>query len=179
VGTVVGHKLIDPYEGELFEEVCPDDIENMSKFEEKRASMFTTTGNWDTLRYFMEMRLHHPMYMRESEKCLGCGNCTLTCPSCKCYDIQDIPSIDGRTGERIRYWDSCQFRSHGLVAGDHNFRETKLDRFHNRYQCKNSYCKDTTTSFCVGCGRCTYFCPAGIQFKQNLMEIAGYKGGTT
>jgi len=179
VGTVVGHKLIDPYEGELFEEVCPDDIENMSKFEEKRASMFTTTGNWDTLRYFMEMRLHHPMYMRESEKCLGCGNCTLTCPSCKCYDVQDIPSIDGRTGERIRYWDSCQFRSHGLVAGDHNFRETKLDRFHNRYQCKNSYCKDTTTSFCVGCGRCTYFCPAGIQFKQNLMEIAGYKGGTT
>lgn len=176
IGTVTGHKLVDPH-SELFEEVTATDTGNMEAFEEKKASMFTIHGNWDNLRYFLELRMNHPMYDRESEVCLGCGNCTLTCPTCRCYDVKDLPTIDQITGDRVRYWDSCQFRSHGLVAGDHNFRATKKDRFFNRYQCKNAYCPETTTSYCVGCGRCTYFCPADINFKRNLMEIAGYSGG--
>ncbi len=175
VGTVTGHKLIDPYP-ELFEEICDADIKYLEEFEEKKASMFPVKGNWDNLRYFLELRMEHPMYDREADKCLGCGNCTLTCPTCRCYDVIDLPSIDGRTGSRIRRWDSCQFRTHGLTAGPHNFRPTKKSRFFNRYQCKNAYCAETTTAYCVGCGRCTYFCPADIKFRSNLMEIAGYKG---
>jgi len=173
VGTVTGHKLVDPHP-ELFEEITKEDTKNLEKFEAKKASMWTVKGNWDDLRYFLEMRMDHEMYDRESDKCLGCGNCTLTCPTCRCHTYRDIPSIDGRTGERMKYWDSCQFRSHGLVAGPHNFRPTKKSRFFNRYQCKNAYCPDTTTAYCVGCGRCTYFCPAEINFKTNLMEIGGY-----
>jgi sulfhydrogenase subunit beta (sulfur reductase) len=30
-----------------------------------------------------------------------------------------------------------------------------------------------TLSFCVGCGRCTQFCPTGIQYRKNLQEIRG------
>jgi sulfhydrogenase subunit beta (sulfur reductase) len=177
VGTVIGHKLVDPFSN-LFEEVKREDVKFMEDFEEERTSKFPITGNWDNLRYFLELRMDHKMYPRETEKCLGCGNCTLTCPTCRCYDVKDFPSIDGHTGTRVRFWDSCQFRSHGLVAGPHNFRGTKQERFFNRYQCKNAYCPETTTSYCVGCGRCTYFCPAQIDFKGNLMEIAGYKGGS-
>ncbi len=175
VGTVTGHKLVDPYP-ELFVEVKAIDTIHMEQYEAKKSSMFPVQGNWDSLRYYLELRMDHEMYARESEKCLGCGICTLTCPTCRCYDCRDIPNLDGVTGTRIRVWDSCQFRSHGLVAGDHNFRPTKKDRFFNRYQCKNAYCADTTTSYCVGCGRCTAFCPAGINFKRNLIEIGGYKG---
>ncbi|TXT53934.1 MAG: Sulfhydrogenase 1 subunit beta [Candidatus Thorarchaeota archaeon] len=174
VGTVTGHKLIDP-NMDLFSEVSKKDVDNISEFERKKADAFKVKGNWDDLRYLLELRMDHPMYEREADKCLGCGNCTLTCPTCRCYDVKDKPSIDGRTGERIRFWDSCQFRTHGLVAGGHNFRETKQDRFYNRYQCKNAYCPETTTAYCVGCGRCTYFCPADIQFRSNLMEIGGYQ----
>ncbi len=174
VGTVTGHKLIDP-NMEMFDEVTKEDVDYLSAFSEKRTKMFPIQGNWDDLRYFLELRRDHPMYDRESEECLGCGNCTLTCPTCRCYDVTDIPSIDGMTGERVRIWDSCQFRSHGLVAGPHNFRPTKKSRFVNRYMCKNAYNKDTTTAYCVGCGRCTYFCPADINFRKNLMEIGGYK----
>ncbi|MBD3407918.1 MAG: hydrogenase [Candidatus Lokiarchaeota archaeon] len=173
VGTVTGHKLIDP-NMDLFSEVSKKDVDNVSEFERKKAKQFKVQGNWDDLRYLLELRMDHKMYEREADKCLGCGNCTLTCPTCRCYDVKDKPSIDGRTGERIRFWDSCQFRTHGLVAGGHNFRETKKDRFYNRYQCKNAYCPETTTAYCVGCGRCTYFCPAEIQFRSNLMEIGGY-----
>ena len=175
VGTVTGHKIIEPNE-ELFEPITKIDTDNMAAFEEKKEKMWSIQGNWDRMRYIMEMRMDHPMYVRESNRCLGCGNCTLTCPTCRCYDVKDVPSIDGKTGERVRYWDSCQFRSHGLVAGGHNFRDTKQDRFFNRYMCKNAYCEATTTAYCVGCGRCTYFCPAEINFKKNLCELLETEG---
>ncbi|HUT82336.1 MAG TPA: 4Fe-4S dicluster domain-containing protein [Candidatus Bathyarchaeia archaeon] len=172
VGSIKGHKLIDPHLN-LFEEVSDKDIEELSLFDKKKKKMFTVEGNWDSLRYYLELKGKIPLWIRESEKCLGCGNCTITCPTCRCYDIRDYPNLDSITGIRVRTWDSCQFRSHGLVAGDHNFRETKESRFKNRYMCKNAYCKQVTTSYCVGCGRCTRFCPANINFKKNLMEING------
>ena len=53
---------------------------------------FRIDVNLDSLRYYMESRREiSPMWMRESEKCIGCGNCTLTCPTCRCYDVKDLP----------------------------------------------------------------------------------------
>lgn len=172
VGSVQGHKIVDPHL-ELFTEVTEKDIEALAAFDAKKKAMFTVQGNWDSLRYNLELKDNHPMWERESEKCFGCGNCTITCPTCRCYDVKDLPNLDGVTGKRIRLWDSCQFRSHGLVAGNHNFRPTKLSRFKNRYMCKNAYCPPLTTAYCVGCGRCTQFCPADINYKKNLSIIQG------
>ncbi len=172
VGGVMGHKIIDG-RPELFMDYTKEDVDAMVEIGARQMSRFRTCEDWDNMRYLLELRENHPMWKRESDKCLGCGNCTLTCPTCRCYDVKDIPDLDGRTGKRIRFWDSCQFRSHGLVAGNHNFRETKEDRFKNRYMCKNAYSPRVTTAYCVGCGRCSYFCPAGINYKKNLMEIRG------
>lgn len=176
VGSERGHKIVDENQ-DLFEDVNNQDIQNFKKFERKRHEMFQYQGSFDNLRYMLELTEDHPLWDRESEKCLGCGNCTMTCPTCRCYDVQDIPDIDGVHGKRIRYWDSCQFRSHGLVAGGHNFRETKKDRFINRYVCKNAYFYPLGTAYCVGCGNCTHFCPANIDFLKNLMEIRGISEG--
>jgi len=172
VGSVMGHKIVDA-NLDLFLEVTPPDIEVMTRKERKKQSMFTASTNLDNLRYMLELKDGHPMWKRESDNCISCGNCTLTCPTCRCYDVQDIPELDGNGGKRVRFWDSCQYREHGLVAGDHNFRETKMDRFKNRYQCKNAYCETLTLAFCVGCGRCTQFCPVGINYRKNLQEITG------
>ena len=172
VGSVKGHKIID-HNLRLYDEVTQIDNDELVKFDKKKKSLFTVQGNWDSLRYNLELNDGIDLWERESEKCLGCGNCTITCPTCRCYDVKDYPNLDGTTGERVRIWDSCQFRTHGLVAGDHNFRETKLSRFKNRYMCKNAYCHQVTTAYCVGCGRCTQYCPAEINYKKNLMEIQG------
>ncbi|KAA0004027.1 MAG: hydrogenase [Thermoplasmata archaeon] len=170
VGSEKGHKIVDAHL-EIFQDVNNKDINHFKEFEKKRHEMFNYYGSFDNLRYMLELTEDSPLWDEESEKCLGCGNCTNTCPTCRCYDVQDIPDIDGKNGKRIRFWDSCQFRSHGLVAGGHNFRETKKDRFMNRYICKNSYFYPLGTAYCVGCGNCTYFCPANIDFLSNLMKI--------
>lgn len=65
-----------------------------------------------------------------------------------------------------------------MVAGGHNFRPTKKSRFMNRYMCKNSYIEKLGLSYCVGCGRCTYFCPAEISFVRNLRTILGLEEGS-
>ncbi|KAA0000057.1 MAG: hydrogenase [Thermoplasmata archaeon] len=172
VGSPKGHKIVDE-NPDIFEEVRQKDIDAFRAFEEKRQEMFKFKGSFDNIRYILELTMQDKLWDEESERCLGCGNCTMTCPTCRCYDVQDIPEIGGKKGKRIRFWDSCQFRSHGLVAGGHNFRETKRDRFLNRYICKNSYFYPLGTSYCVGCGNCTYFCPANIDFQENLMKIRG------
>ncbi|MFW9924821.1 MAG: 4Fe-4S dicluster domain-containing protein [Candidatus Thorarchaeota archaeon] len=172
VGSIKGHKIIDP-NLKLFTTVNDKDTDDLAKHDAKKKTMFTVQGNWDSLRYNLELKDKTPIWHDESEKCLGCGNCTITCPTCRCYDVKDIPNLDGKTGKRERKWDSCQFRTHGLVAGEHNFRPTKESRFKNRYMCKNAYCPQVTTAFCVGCGRCSNYCPAGINYKKNLQKIQG------
>lgn len=175
VGSPTGHKIIDE-NADLFVEVSQNDIDAFKEFEEKRQSMFRYYGSFDNIRYILELTMKDKFWDEESEKCLGCGNCTNTCPTCRCYDVQDLPSIDGKKGKRIRFWDSCQFRSHGMVAGGHNFRATKKDRFMNRYICKNSYFYPLGTAYCVGCGNCTYFCPANINYLENLLKIRSIGG---
>ncbi len=170
VGSPKGHKIVDENPS-LFTQVTQKDIDAFREFEDKRQKMFRCYGSFDNIRYLLELTMNDELWDEEADKCLGCGNCTMTCPTCRCYDVQDIPSIDGKGAIRIRFWDSCQFRSHGLVAGGHNFRPTKKDRFLNRYICKNSYFYPLGTSYCVGCGNCTYFCPAGIDFLGNLLKV--------
>ncbi len=42
-----------------------------------------------------------------ARRCLGCGACAYTCPTCHCFDIVDEGSRAG--GVRARNWDACQF----------------------------------------------------------------------
>jgi len=172
VVTPTGHRIVDK-SIKLFEEVTTEDVCKFREFENKRSKAFKYHEDWSYIRYLLELEMEHPMWDEQSTRCLACGNCNTTCPTCRCYEVIDFPNLDGDTGYRERRWDSCQLRSHGLVAGGHNFRPTKKDRFMNRYLCKNSYNEKLGISYCVGCGRCTYFCPAEISFVENLRTILG------
>lgn len=96
-------------------------------------------------------------------RCVSCGNCTMVCPTCYCFDVQDHMRLDLSGGERVRSWDSCQFHQFSAVASGEVFRETAGSREFHRVFKKEVYLKERfNTSGCVGCGRCNSACPAGI-----------------
>ncbi len=99
-----------------------------------------------------------------SSKCLLCGSCLASCPTCVCFDIVDhISSLDPLAGTRIRTWNSCIFKSFTTVAGDVVFRSSKKDRFRFRYLHKFVIIPQWySLPGCVGCGRCVMNCPLDI-----------------
>jgi len=105
----------------------------------------------------------HPMWRELGERCLGCGACTLLCPTCYCFNVQDQLDINLEGGERVRTWDSCQFDQFTRVAGGADFRADQADRQRHRFFRKYKYLweKHERTA-CVGCGRCSRECLAGI-----------------
>jgi len=96
-----------------------------------------------------------------SATCIGCGVCTFHCPSCHCFDINDLARMKG--GERVRCWDTCQFPEYTIHASSHNPRPAKKERQRQRFYHKYKYSMDNYGAFhCVGCGRCISQCPVQI-----------------
>jgi len=111
-----------------------------------------------------------PVWQSESERCLGCGICTFLCPSCQCFDICDRAGILG--GERYRCYDTCQFASFTKMASGENPRPTQSERLRNRVLHKFAYSNERFgATACVGCGRCVYLCPVGIDIRE-VVEMA-------
>jgi len=112
-----------------------------------------------------------PLWERFSARCLSCGACSVCCPTCYCFDVLENGALDGMTAERLREWDNCLFRAHGEVAGGHNFRPTRRERFHYRYLHKYlGFGALAGVPACVGCGRCRKVCPVEIDLTELFAE---------
>ena len=104
--------------------------------------------------------------------CLGCANCTTTCPLCYCYDVADLTRVVPENPERERFWDSCTLLNFATVTGGHKFRPDIKARYRNIYTHKfKSFVDEFNVPACVGCGRCIAFCPAGINMMKNLERL--------
>ncbi len=114
-----------------------------------------------------------------SAKCINCGACTFSCPTCHCYDIQDEGK--GSRGKRIRVWDSCMFPIFTMEASGHNPRALSSQRVRQRVMHKYSYFPEKYGEFlCTGCGRCVTACPVNLDIREVLKTINAYnKQGIT
>jgi anaerobic sulfite reductase subunit A len=116
----------------------------------------------------------HELWQEYSRRCIACGRCNTSCPTCSCFTVQDIPD-DRRPGrtERRRIWSSCQVKRFSRLAGDHEFRAPKGDRM--RYKVLHKI-RDFGLRFgfpmCVGCGRCDLVCPEYISMANCIEKIA-------
>ncbi len=98
-----------------------------------------------------------------AEKCVGCGTCNLVCPTCYCFNVEDEVDVSLEGGSRQRHWDGCMLREFSQVAGGEVFRNNLAARQRHRVYRKFKYISDQTGEpWCVGCGRCTAYCTAGI-----------------
>lgn len=103
---------------------------------------------------------HHfesPLWKDETLRCLGCGVCAYTCPTCHCFDIADEHRA------RVRNWDSCQFPLFTLHASGHNPRTEQPQRQRQRlYHKFHIYPEKFGRILCTGCGNCTRACPVDL-----------------
>jgi len=108
----------------------------------------------------MEKAYKHPVWEKKAKTCFSCGSCNMVCPTCYCFDVRDNVNWDLASGRRERAWDGCLLDGFTKVAGNHEFRKARADRFRHRLYRKAKYvpAKIGGQIACVGCGRCVGAC---------------------
>lgn len=104
-------------------------------------------------------------------KCITCGGCSFVCPTCTCFTVSDKVFEEG-SGERVRSWDTCLYAGFTKEASGHNPRHSQALRIKRRHEHKLLYHADREKygglCTCVGCGRCSDYCPVHI----GALEVA-------
>lgn len=124
-------------------------------------------------QYLDQGVFNHPLWEEYNHRCTGCGRCTLCCPTCSCFTMQDIFYQDNpRCGERRRVWGSCMIDGFTQLAGGHSFRTTKGDRMRFKVMHKiYDFNRRFGFQMCVGCGRCDDICPEYISLVQCIGKL--------
>ena len=150
-------------------------IKAMKQSAEDKITSFVNTNG---LRESDTVKLYNASFWEDvSFSCINCGTCTFVCPTCWCFDIQD--ENRGKSGKRMRNWDSCMFPLFTLHGSGHNPRGTQLHRVRQRFMHKLKYFVDKYDSGiqCVGCGRCVRYCPVNIDIRR-VCELMNSYGST-
>lgn len=106
-------------------------------------------------------------------RCIDCGRCNFSCPTCTCYSMQDIFYTDnGKAGERRRVWASCMVDGFTDVAGGGAYRRKNGERMRFKTLHKVLDFKERFGyQICVGCGRCDDICPEYISFSNVINKL--------
>ncbi|MFH1347529.1 MAG: 4Fe-4S dicluster domain-containing protein [Candidatus Margulisiibacteriota bacterium] len=172
VGSQKGEKIVSDNKA-LFEDASDADIEKWEQLK-KKAEVQTLKKDVKKDKALENMGrkpIKEKMIMEITDRCISCGACNYTCPTCTCFNVVDHQK-DGE-GTRKRILDSCILGGYFRMAGGHTPKGKKDERTRNRYFCKLEWDKEKFgDSGCVGCGRCLDACPVKIDIKEVIASLA-------
>lgn len=121
--------------------------------------------------------LEHPQWDDVAARCLSCGNCTLACPTCFCFSVEDTTDLLDGAAQRSRVWASCFSLEHSYIHGG-SVRASAKARYRQWLTHKlGTWWEQFGTAGCVGCGRCITWCPVGIDITAEAAAIRATDGG--
>jgi ferredoxin len=119
----------------------------------------------------LERGIEHPHWGDVAKRCLGCGNCTMVCPTCTCSSMVDSNDLTGPGSARTRVWESC-FAHQFSYTTSGPVRHSIRARYRHRVRHKLSTWHEQYGGLaCVGCGRCITWCPVGIDITEEVAAI--------
>ncbi|MGL4308350.1 anaerobic sulfite reductase subunit AsrA [Cetobacterium sp. SF1] len=114
------------------------------------------------------------MWKEFDKRCLMCGSCTVSCPTCTCFTTYDMNyTPDSDAGERRRITASCHVDGFTDMAGGHSFRKNGGERmrFKVMHKVHDHKKRFKEHNMCVGCGRCDDKCPVFISFSTTVNKL--------
>ncbi len=130
------------------------------------------------LPVLLETTVNSSHWDEVAQRCLSCGNCTMVCPTCFCSTFTDTTALtpDGSASSetvREQHWASCFQFDHSHLAGQ-PVRATVSSRYRQWLMHKlQTWPGQFGELGCVGCGRCTTWCPAGIDLVEETTVLIG------
>jgi sulfhydrogenase subunit beta (sulfur reductase) len=176
VGSPAGRRLLEAHSGGRL--AVEADMQQINKVLGAKWSRFAYKLDFDVgeLSSLMSQSYDNPEWDELAKICLACGQCTLVCPTCFCFNVYDEVELNLQDGERWRRWDSCQLDEFARVAGGENFRKHQAARLRHRFMRKGRYLLEKYGELgCVGCGRCARSCLVDISPVNVFNDLRGYR----
>ena len=153
-------------------EVAPKDTQQYLAVRRRIASGFKTKVSVENLPNLLDIEFQSDVWKKWGKKCLSCGSCAMVCPTCYCYGVTERVSMDGRRAAKVKQLYSCNLLDFAEVAGGHNFRQSAETRLKYRYYHQHrGFMEAYQAPKCVGCGRCSRTCLAGISPPEVIRDL--------
>jgi len=169
IGSELGAKTMEKVPSEAMRRDWSE--ERRAGLDKAKGSMGRALPDAQSVPELLRNNLQHPQWKDVATRCLSCTSCTLVCPTCFCWDVEDSTSLDGKSTQRTRVWDSCFNLAYSTQAGG-NTRPTTESRYRQWLTHKmGSWVGQFGVFGCIGCGRCITWCPAAIDLTQEIKAI--------
>ncbi|MBF0298756.1 MAG: 4Fe-4S dicluster domain-containing protein [Oligoflexia bacterium] len=145
-------------------------VQAKAAFENKVKEQMKRKEDFKDITEILKYKFDDSQLESETYRCLGCGVCSMVCPTCHCFDIVD--EGEASHGYRMKNWDSCSFALFTKHGGGHNPRDMQFKRCRQRYMHKLHYYREKfADALCVGCGRCVKACPVNLDIYSVVYNL--------
>ncbi len=153
-------------------EVSEKDTQKYLEVRKGIAAGYKIEVDLHNLPNLLDLEFESEVWKKWGGKCLSCGSCAMVCPTCYCYGITERVSMDNSEGAKVKRLHSCNLVDFAMVAGGHNFRPHRTTRLKYRYYHQHrGFVEAYDEPKCVGCGRCSRVCLAGINPPDIISDL--------